>query len=141
MQYIGECRHVLYTDESNVNLFLRHSRGRFFRARYPSTRAVVRMPSSKGANKHMIGAISQMGIVQFDRKRGSFTKDLFAEWMRNLLQKVVDGGTLARNIVVVIDNAPCHSGIESVFAEFPGSQVLRLAPYSPMLNSIEGCWG
>ena len=38
MRYIGECRHVLHTDESNVNLFLRQSRGRSLRG----TRAIVR---------------------------------------------------------------------------------------------------
>ncbi|KAH9142444.1 hypothetical protein AeRB84_013485 [Aphanomyces euteiches] len=43
------------------------------------------------------------------------------------------------NSVVVLNNAPCHSGVEEVFLseEFAGSCLLRLAPYSPMLNPIE----
>ncbi len=43
---------------------------------------------------------------------------------------------------MVIDNAPCHSGIESLFddPEFAGHSLLRLGPYSPMLNPIEHVW-
>ena len=42
----------------------------------------------------------------------------------------------------VLDNAPCHSRIEEVLAddEFRRNHVLRLAPYSPMLNPIENIW-
>lgn len=52
-------------------------------------------------------------------------------------------------IVVVTDNAPAHSGVEESVREMlaadgilNGSKlvILRLAPYSPMLNPIEGCW-
>ena len=42
-------------------------------------------------------------------------------------------------VVMVDDNAPCHSNIEEVFSEekFLGCEVLRLGPYSPMFNPIE----
>ena len=44
-------------------------------------------------------------------------------------------------VVIVLDNAPCHSHIEEVLAdEFRRNHVLRLAPYSPMLNPIENIW-
>ena len=43
---------------------------------------------------------------------------------------------------MVVDNAPCHSNIEEFFSEeeFPGCEVLRLGPYSPMFNPIEQVW-
>ena len=59
------------------------------------------------------------------------------------------------DIVVICDNAPCHSRyalfcteayivvrLESVFEEdeFCTSSLLRLSPYSPMLNPIENLW-
>ncbi|KAG6967985.1 hypothetical protein JG687_00003990, partial [Phytophthora cactorum] len=41
--------------------------------------------------------------------------------------------------VLVIDNAPCHCRAESVFEEeeLLDATLLRLGPYSPMLNPIE----
>jgi transposase len=49
-------------------------------------------------------------------------------------------GISAGNMVIVLDNAPCHSKAEVVMAEYPGASLLRLAPYSPMLNPIESAW-
>ena len=45
-------------------------------------------------------------------------------------------------VVLVIDNAPCHSRAETILheEEFIGNVLLRLAPYSPMLNAIEEAW-
>lgn len=42
-------------------------------------------------------------------------------------------------LLVVADNAPCHSKLEQVFLNSPAS-FLRLSPYSPMLNPIETIW-
>eukprot|EP00644_Phytophthora_capsici_P003903 jgi/Phyca11/108254/e_gw1.15.759.1 len=43
------------------------------------------------------------------------------------------------NVVLVLGNAPCHARAEHVFEEpeFAGATLLRLGPYSPMLNPIE----
>ena len=43
---------------------------------------------------------------------------------------------------MVIDNAPCHSGLENVFEEpeFSDNHLLRLGPYSPMFNPMENVW-
>ena len=45
-------------------------------------------------------------------------------------------------IVMVIDNAPCHSRIEAIFEEqeFADNVLLRLSPYSPMFNPMENVW-
>ncbi|OAF63600.1 hypothetical protein A3Q56_08692, partial [Intoshia linei] len=41
-----------------------------------------------------------------------------------------------------MNNAPCHSHIEDILSEqeFLEHYILRLAPYSPMLNPIEKVW-
>ena len=45
-------------------------------------------------------------------------------------------------MVLVCDNAPCHTSLQSLEEIFPGFKLLRLGPYSPtcMLNPIEGIW-
>ena len=49
---------------------------------------------------------------------------------------------MLQNIVIVCDNAPCHSNIEAMIAEneFNGARIIRLRPYSPQLNPIEAAW-
>ena len=44
------------------------------------------------------------------------------------------------HVVLVCDNAPCHSRVEELTVDFPGLTVQRLGPYSPMLNPIENIW-
>ncbi|OWZ17437.1 hypothetical protein PHMEG_0008612 [Phytophthora megakarya] len=55
----------------------------------------------------------------------------------------------SNNVVVVTENAPAYSQVGSLARTLlmaadtlNGSRLvlLRLAPYSPMLNLIEGCW-
>jgi transposase len=98
------------------------------------------MPNSKGPNIHMIGALTQAGMLKFMRRRGSFKKEDFLEWLRTVVTTASSQGIANDSIVLVIDNAPCHSRAESIALEYPGVVVLRLAPYSPMLNPIEMAW-
>jgi transposase len=128
----------IYMDETNFNLFCRKSTGRAVRGR----RAVVTLPNSKGPNLHIIGAITSTGILHWERHRGSFKNDTCNAWVRRCLQAAIASGHQAADIVLVIDNAPAHSKIEQVLdeEEFHGGVVLRLAPYSPMLNPIEHVW-
>jgi DDE superfamily endonuclease len=51
-------------------------------------------------------------------------------------------GTLADKIVPIIDNAPCHSGLEIFECEpqYTGLSILRLGQYSAPLNPIEAIW-
>jgi transposase len=66
--------------------------------------------------------------------------------------KWADSSDVFRNkkIVLVIDNAPAHERSEDLLAEWvvehrpplPAHRlaILRLAPYSPMCNPIDGCF-
>ncbi|XP_014774298.1 uncharacterized protein LOC106872006 isoform X2 [Octopus bimaculoides] len=136
MKSSAEGKFFVYISKSNVNLFLRKSKGGLTKG----TRAVAHLPSSKGPTIHMIGALCQAGLIDFQRIRGTYRSDSCSVWVRDLLQKVIGNGTSCEQIVMVIDNASCHSDLENVLSEFEGATLLRLAPYSPMLNPFESVW-
>ena len=133
-QFIREGKEIIWIDESNVNLFCRRTTGRARKG----TRAVSTLPSSRGPNVHMLGAVSTEGVVKISTKRGSYRKEGVAEWLEDLNNELQNMGKNLSNIVIVCDNAPCHSRIESSLTT--GMTVLRLGPYSPQLNPIEYVW-
>jgi transposase len=135
MEESGNGKTIVYIDETNCNLFLRRSFGRSRKG----TRCTVKLPTSKGKNVHVIGGISQTGLLYFERRRGSFKKEGCQEWLRSLLRSITEN---LSQIVIVCDNAPVHSNLETVLEEeeFVGATILRLGPYSAPLNPIEECW-
>ena len=79
-------------------------------------------------------------MVHFTLKRGAYKKENAQTWIKECLRK---GKTIHKQpVVIVIDNAPCHNGLEDIFREdeFKEDELLRLAPYSPMFNPIENIW-
>ena len=96
--------------------------------------------ASKGANVHIIGCISTIGLIHYEIQRGSFKKENAKAWMETCLrQSMIRHG---EPVVMVVDNAPCHSQLEEVLQgqEFRQNKIIRLGPYSPMLNPIENVW-
>ena len=132
----SENQPVVYMDETNFNIHISRSQGRSL----SGSRCSVVAAGSKGANIHVIGGISSLGVIHYEIRRGSFKKEQARAWVKECLRQ-------ARRkhcgpVVLVIDNAPCHSGIEEVLLdpEFSDHRILRLAPYSPMFNPIESVW-
>ena len=123
-------------DETNFNIHVSRSMGRAQKG----SRCTVVAAGSKGANVHLIGCISILGLVYFEIRRGAFKKESAQEWMRTCLRRAMNFHK--RPVAMVIDNAPCHSEMEMVFQEpeFENCFLVRLAPYSPMLNPIEHVW-
>lgn len=72
-------------------------------------------------------------------RRGSFRSDDCNRWVDDLLQTWQNLGKRLEDLVVVCDNAPCHSRLNASF-ENNEAYLLRLGPYSPMLNPIENVW-
>lgn len=97
------------------------------------------MPCSKGPNIHMIGAISSFGKELIEIRRGAFKWENANQWLDMLATTVNQRGVPLNEVVVVCDNAPVHSRFEAVALE-RGFTLLRLGPYSPMLNPIENIW-
>lgn len=87
----------------------------------------------------MIGAISSFGVELLECRRGSFTAQAANEWIVRLANSVMARGVPLADAVIVCDNAPAHSRLELV-AHDMGFTILRLGPYSPMLNPIENVW-
>jgi len=129
---------IVYIDETNVNLFTKREYARSAVGK----RAVSREPSSKGPNIHVIGAISQDGLEYWEKRRGSYKKEEAANFVRRLIQTLIGNGKLPENIIIVCDNAPCHSNIEAVLQlpDYRLVRILRLGPYSPQINPIEAVW-
>ena len=138
MTMSGEGKFIVYIDESNVNLYIRRNFGRSKKG----LRSVAKLPNSKGPNIHMIAGISQQKLHHFKRLRGAFRHEAANEWLRGLLRELQTDGHAKENLVLISDNAPCHSRFEGVFqeTEFLGITYLRMAPYSPALNPIEYAW-
>ena len=80
------------------------------------------------------------GLVHYEIKQGAFKSDSACEWMRSCLRAARQ--KFGEFVVMVVDNAPCHANLKSIFAEpkFSGNVLLRLAPYSPMFNPMENVW-
>ncbi|KAE9307099.1 hypothetical protein PR003_g21081 [Phytophthora rubi] len=125
---------VFYLDETNFNLWCSRGRGWSKRGR----RAVQTSVTSKGKNIHVIAVISSTGLAYQESQFGSLTFDLANEFIRRFLRHI-QATTPLNEIVLVLDNAPCHTNAKDVFdeEEFAGAEVLKLGPYSPMLNPIE----
>jgi hypothetical protein len=108
--YIEQGKQIVWIDETNFNLFCRRTRGR---ARIGS-RAIQQLPAARGTNVHLIGAISTAGIVTMERRRGSFPANLANAWATSFLQHWQEMGNQLADLVIVCDNAPCHSRLEAV---------------------------
>ena len=136
--YLREGKEVIFIDETNFNLFCKRTKGW---ARV-GDRASVVLPNSREPNLHLIAGITNTGLINAKTKRGSFKWTDANNWLREILEHYRNQGHDMQNVVVVCDNAPCHSKLEDVMQEEPfvGVNLLRLAPYSCMLNPIEGIW-
>ncbi|XP_017462799.1 PREDICTED: uncharacterized protein LOC108356185 [Rhagoletis zephyria] len=105
-------------------------------------RAMQLLTAANPLNIHLIGAISSLGVVSIDRQRDSFTNEMFGTWLASILQQWQKNGNSLNDLVIVCDNASYHSNIEQCVAIISHgcTQVLRLPPYSQMLNPIEIIW-
>lgn len=136
LRYQSEQIPILWMDESNFNLHISRSEGRSVKGE----RCQVAAAGSKGSNVHLIGCISTFGWVLIETKRGAFKKEEAHSWVKRCLLKANE--IFKVPVVLVIDNAPAHSSVETILesSEIGDNKILRLGPYSPMLNPIERVW-
>ena len=71
-------------------------------------------------------------------RRGAFKSDACIEWFNNLIEEC--DRQAIENHTCIIDNAPVHYRLESILEQNPHVQILRLTPYSYLLNPIELLW-
>ena len=72
------------------------------------TRAVQTLPSSRGPNIHVIGAMSCEGIVKMAVRRGAYQDEACDAWILEMLNDWTTAGHRAENLVIVCNNAPVH---------------------------------
>ncbi|KAG2833723.1 hypothetical protein PC118_g5458 [Phytophthora cactorum] len=142
------CRHmsagdfIVYYDETNFNVYCKRTQGRAKKDK----RATVVLPLSKATNLQIECAVStEVGLVHHRLERGSIQMDVKLAFVDAIYNKVKASPTYQehfkdKKIVVALDNAPAHSQTESRAVEHDDLVLLRLAPYSPMCNPIEGCF-
>ena len=137
LEYSANQTPILCMDENNFNLFITRTKGRSLIGQ----RTNAMRPTSRGKNIHLVGAIGSNGFRFFETRRGSFTHDLSNEFIRRCMRSA-NQYFEGQSILLIIDNAPCHTRAEEVFQEqeFSTNYLLRLGPYSPMLNPIENLW-
>ncbi|RHY67013.1 hypothetical protein DYB30_009036, partial [Aphanomyces astaci] len=126
-ELMGQGKIPIWIDETNFNLFTCRTKARSRRG----TRAVVvRGGTQKGKNLHVIGAMSSANFFFCTHKRGAYKHQDANLWLRDMLRAATQHFGRLDDIVVIADNAPCHSR----------ATLLRLSSYSPMFNPIENLW-
>ena len=132
----GQNKPMVFMDETNFNIHISRSAGRSKKGTRCSTVAAA----SKGSNIHVIGAIASLGLIHLEVKRGSFKKEDAKLWMKTCLEQAMQ--KYGQPVVLVMDNAPCHSKVEDDILTdgLSDCEILRLSPYSPMFNPIENVW-
>ncbi|CAI2737197.1 unnamed protein product, partial [Dicrocoelium dendriticum] len=136
LHFQAEGREPMWIDETNFNLFCSRTRGRSPRG----SRAQCTVANSRGQNVHLVGAMTKDALIAFSVLRGSYNKQRCAQWLRQLLD--TQGADVIERCLLICDNAPCHTDLENLFQEeqYRSGRLLRLSPYSPALNPIEGIW-
>ena len=89
------------------------------------TRAVQERPPARGPNLHVIGAVSCEGVVLITKHRDAFRNNECNLWIAQVLEKLEAAGKRIEDVVIVCDNAPCHSRLENALNN-TGAKLLRL---------------
>ncbi|KAE9040176.1 hypothetical protein PR002_g5081 [Phytophthora rubi] len=104
-EYQAAGKVILYMDETNFNLRSTRTRGRSLMGK----RAVKKVFAGGGQNMHVIACISEHALVYFETRFGSNRYTNTNDFVRGLLRHVAQQGEISlSDVVLVLDNAPCH---------------------------------
>lgn len=126
---------IFYVDETNFNLWIARTRGRS----RVGERCIEQRVASGGSNRHLSACISASGLIYYETRFGANRAENVCDFIATVLCTIRDSDHAPlHKTVLVLDNTPCHTDVESVFdrEEFAGARLLRLG-YSPQLNPIE----
>ncbi|MCA1607392.1 MAG: IS630 family transposase [Acidobacteria bacterium] len=123
---------LVFIDESGFHLAMARHYGRASKG----VRAVQSVPTNRGVNLSVIGALRLQGVVASLSVAGAIDTPIFDTYITELFlpQIKVDD-------VVLLDNLPVHlaSHIEAAVASVKG-EVLWLPAYSPDFSPVEPFW-
>jgi transposase len=134
--YEYEPEQCVFYDESAVNEHTAHSRYGW------SPRGIacrVRYAGRRSKRWSILSAPGLNGYVDYDLYHGSYNKERFLNFIQRLLATKMNAfGPGDPRSVLIIDNAPIHSGPElPALCERYGVRLEFLPQYSPDLNLIE----
>ncbi|KAE9219708.1 hypothetical protein PF005_g7755 [Phytophthora fragariae] len=113
-EYQAAGKVILYMDETNFNLWSTRTRGRSLKGK----RAVKKVFAGGGQNMHVIACISEHALVYFETRFGSNRYTNTNDFVRGLLRHVAQQGEISlSDVVLVLDNAPCHCRAEAFMRE------------------------
>ncbi|ETI36503.1 hypothetical protein F443_17424 [Phytophthora nicotianae P1569] len=138
--------YIVYFDKTNYDPFCMRSQGRAAKGK----RAAVKTPPSKGKIFQIQFVVSvEDDLVLHQLQRGSILMSVNADFVQKIYLTVKNSEIYSeyfcgKKVVIVLDNAPAHNQtearVEQELGEHSDLVLLRLGPYSPMLNPIEGCF-
>jgi len=127
-----DSRHLIFLDESGVNLALTRRYARAPRG----VRAVGSVPQNYGQNLTVLAALDRNGMRAALLVPGATDGSVFRVFLEQVLIP-----KLRRGDIVVLDNLSAHkvTGVAETIAA-AGAQLLYLPPYSPDYNPMEPAW-
>lgn len=129
-------RRIIWVDETGFNLHLRRRHGRAL----SGLRANLTVPTNRGRNISICGAMSAEGFIAHQVRFGSYNALAFCDFLQLLFRKIQELGHIGCRIIV--DNARFHHSANVLeCARQAGHFIHFLPPYSPMLNPIESLFG
>jgi len=126
----------VFVDESGFNLHMRRNYGRCLKG----SRVSVVVPTIRGRNVTLLSAINGKGVVHFKILLGNCNGDVFAEFLKELDEKLVVNLNID-DATIFMDNASPHRSllVKSRMSTLT-SKTQYISPYSYMLNPIEFCF-
>ena len=105
------------------------------------TKAVVKLPFSRGKRVSVLAALDCSGFVAWKCVEGTYTRRVFQNAFSEKIIPLLNPWPLPRSIVIM-DNAKihCYKELEKSIHQV-GARLIYLPPYSPELNPIEVCFG
>ena len=123
------------TSKDGCDAFRRYARSK------RGTKAVVRLPFSRGNRVSILAALDYKGFMAWKCTPRTFTRKKFHNAFSEKIVPHLNPWPLPRSIVVM-DNAKIHmfKELEDAIHQC-GARLIFLPPYSPELNPIEVCFG
>ena len=130
-----EAEQVVFVDESAANEHTAHSR---YGWSPRGTACRVRYPGKRSRRWSILPALGLNGYIDYEIFHGSYNKERFMAFIDRLMSKMNAFAPGVPRSVLIMDNAPIHSGPElQQLCDEKGVRLEFLPPYSPDLNPIE----
>ena len=106
-----------------------------------NTKAVVKLPFSRGKRLSILAALSHAGFISWETTSGTFTRTSFHDAFMKIVIPKLNPWPLP-NSIIIMDNAKIHQYLElENIIHQTGARLIFLPSYTPELNPIEISFG